>query len=54
VGTQVEWRTRYRFTPHLEFDGGVTFFDESHFVRVLKPSPHGHAVHVYAGLDLHY
>lgn len=54
VGTQVEWRTRYRFTPHLDFDGGVTVLEESHFVRVLKPSPHGHAVHLYAGLDLHY
>jgi hypothetical protein len=54
VGTQVEWRTRYRFSPHLEFDGGVTVLRESHFVQVLKPSPHGRAVHLYAGLDVHY
>ena len=54
VGTQVEWRTRYRFTSHLDFDGGLTVLDESHFARVLKPSPHGHAVHLYAGLDLHF
>ncbi len=54
VGTQLEWRTRYRFGPHLEFDGGVTVLDESRFLRTLKPSAHGHAVHFYAGLDLHY
>lgn len=54
VGTQVEWRTRYRFSPHLEFDGGVTMLRESRFLQVLKPSPHGRALHLYAGLDFHY
>lgn len=54
VGTQVEWRTRYRFSPHFEFDGGITVLDESHFLRVLRPSPHGHAIHFYAGLDVKY
>ncbi|MEP7118198.1 MAG: alginate export family protein [Acidobacteriota bacterium] len=54
VGTQVEWRARYRFTPHFDFDGGVTLFDESHFVEVLRPSPHGHAVYMYAGIELKY
>lgn len=54
VGTQVEWRTRYRFTSHFDFDGGVTVLEESYFVQVLKPSPHGRSLHLYAGLDLHY
>lgn len=54
VGTQVEWRTRYRFTSHVEFDGGVTVLDESDFLRALKPSLPAHAVHVYAGIDLRY
>lgn len=54
IGTQVEWRTRYRVTPHVEFDGGVTVLRESHFVQVLKPSPHGRAVHLYAGVDFRY
>lgn len=54
IGTQYEWRTRYRFTSHFDFDGGLTVLDESYFVSVLKPSPHGRAVHLYAGLDLHF
>ncbi|MEZ5419288.1 MAG: alginate export family protein [Vicinamibacterales bacterium] len=54
VGEQVEWRTRYRVTPHLDFDGGLTVFREGRFVRTLKPSPHGYAVHVYAGLEVRY
>lgn len=54
VGTQLEWRTRYRFGRHLEFDGGVTVLDESRFLRALKPTANGHTVHFYAGLDVHY
>lgn len=54
VGEQVEWRTRYRITPHLDFDGALTLFKEGAFVRAVKPSPHGRSVHLYAGLDLHY
>ena len=54
IGEQAEWRSRYRFSSHLDFDGAVTVFREGAFVRALKPSPKGRAVHLYAGLDLHY
>ena len=54
VGEQVEWRTRYRVSPHLDFDGALTLFEEGAFVRAVKPSPHGRSLHLYAGLDLHY
>ncbi len=54
VGEQVEWRTRYRVSPHLDFDGALTRFDEGAFTRALKPSPRGRALHVYAGLDVHF
>ncbi len=29
VGTQYEWRTRYRFTSHVDFDGGLTVRERS-------------------------
>lgn len=54
VGEQIEWRTRYRFTPHLEFDGGLTVFREGSFVERLRPSSPGRSVHVYAGLEVKY
>ncbi len=54
VGEQIEWRTRYRFTPHLEFDGGLTLFREGQFVERLRPSRNGRSVHFYAGLEVRY
>ncbi len=54
VGEQLEWRTRYRFTSHLEFDGGLTLFREGPFVERLRPSRNGRSVHFYAGLEVRY
>lgn len=54
IGEQFEWRTRYRFTPHVEFDGGVTLFREGSFVERLRPNSSGRSVHVYAGLEVKY
>lgn len=54
LGERVEWRSRYRFTPHLEFDGALTVFREGAFVRALRPSPRGRSIHSYAGLELKF
>jgi len=54
VGEQLEWRNRYRFTPHLEFDGGLTVFREGPFVKRLRPGSSGRSVHLYAGLEVKY
>ena len=54
VGEQIEWRARYRFTSHLDFDGGVTLFREGPFVRRLRPEASGRSVHVYAGVEVRY
>ena len=54
VGTQAEYRLRYRFNRHVEFDGGLVTFDEGAFVRALKPSPKGRATFVYLGTEFKF
>ena len=54
VGEQYEWRSRYRFTPHIELDTALTLFDEGRFARTLKPSPRGRSLHFYAGVEVKY
>lgn len=54
VGEQFEWRSRYRFTPHVEMDTALTLFEEGRFARTLKPSPHGRSLHFYAGVEVKY
>jgi Alginate export len=54
VGTQADFRLRYRVGPHFEFDGGLTLFDEGAFVRALKPSPNGRATFVYLATEFKF
>jgi len=54
LGEQVEWRSRYRFTPHVELDTALTLFEEGRFATTLKPSPHGRSLHFYAGVEVRY
>lgn len=51
LGSQTEMRLRVRWRQYLEFDGGVTRFNDGAFVRRLRPSPNGHTMFYFAGTD---
>lgn len=54
VGTQTEYRLRYRIGRHVEIDSGVVHLAEGRFLRQLGPDRRGRALFFYSGVELRY
>jgi len=54
VGTQTEYRLRYRIGRRIEIDSGVVHLVEGRFLRQLGPGHRGRALFFYSGVEFRY
>ncbi|MBM3782098.1 MAG: hypothetical protein FJW29_10585 [Acidobacteria bacterium] len=54
VGTQTEYRLRYRIGWRIEIDSGVVHLVEGRFLRQLGPGHRGRALFFYSGVEFRY